>query len=170
MTADDYTTGTITTWTNGDDDITGGSTVWTAAMVGRYIRITSDGIWYEIESRSANTAIVTVKNFLGTSIAAGSEAYTIGEMPEIPEGYEDLLLYRPLALYNMAPQREGALADRYWMMYDGGFERGLSPNVGGMLKRLQNEYFSKEEGISFVGSEDLDSEIKDQNFPPTDVI
>ena len=171
MTADDYTTGSVQAWTNGDDDITGVSTVWTEAMVGRYIRVTSDGLWYEIESRSSNTAIVTVKNFLGTSISSATEAYTIGEMPVIPEAYQDLLLYRPVALYLMAnAERDMVRADRYWMMYDGGYERGLSPRVGGTLKRMQDEYFSKTEGMYFESSEDLGSKIIDHNWPPTNVI
>jgi len=167
---DRYTTGTITTWANGDDDITGDSTVWTAAFVGRHIRITSDGFWYEIASRSANTAIKTTKLFLGTSIATGTEVYTIGEMPVIPEAYQDLLLYRPVALYLMAnAERDMVRADRYWMMYDGGYERGLSSKVGGTLKRMQDEYFGSE-GIYFENSEDLDSSIQDHNWPPTNVI
>lgn len=169
LTAANYTTGTITTWTAGADAITGDSTVWTAAFVGRYIRITSDGFWYEIEGRTANTAITTVKPFLGTSIAAGTEAYTIGEMTVIPEAYQDLLLYRPVALYLMAnAERDMVRADRYWMMYDGGCERGLSPRVGGTLKRMQNEYFGSE-GIYFESSENLENNIQDHNWPPTSV-
>lgn len=88
MTAADYTTGTITTLANGDDDVTGSGTTWTAAFVSRWLRVTSNGIWYEIESRSSNTAIVLVKNYQGTSISAGSEAYTIGE--QTLGSYEDL--------------------------------------------------------------------------------
>lgn len=170
MTADDYTTGTITTWANGSDAITGSGTTWTSAFIGRHIRVTSDGFWYEIEGRTANTAITTVKPFLGTSITAGSEAYTIGDISVIPEAYQDLLLYRPLALYYMQNGREATLADRYWMMYDGGFERGLAKSVGGTLKRMQDEYFGKTEGIYFESSEDIDNNIQDQNWPPTHVI
>ena len=73
MVQADYTTGNITTWTNGDDDVTGSSTSWTTGMAGDYIRITAtaaaaggDGLWYEIESIGSATALVTVKNYLGT--------------------------------------------------------------------------------------------------------
>ena len=86
----DYTTGTasITTATS-KYAITGGSTVWTAAMVGRYFKFDSDNYWYEIATRTGNTAI-TIKRAFGGSDQS-SDTYVIGEMPSIPEDYHDLL-------------------------------------------------------------------------------
>lgn len=93
----DYTTGTITTATNADQTIVGDSTVWTSPMVGRWLRITADdgtdsgdGTWYEISSVTNNTNLELVRNYGGTSISAGSQAYKIGMMPLLPEAYHDL--------------------------------------------------------------------------------
>jgi len=101
MTADDYTTGTITSITNGATTVTGSGTTWTDAMAGRFIRITSDGAWYEISSRTSDTVIELVKPYEGTTLAAATEAYIIGEVSDIPEGFQDTLWYRPVGIYHM---------------------------------------------------------------------
>lgn len=84
MQFDDYTDGTITTLTNGDDDVTGSSTVWTTAMEGRYFKINADENWYKIYDVTANTTLVLNSTYQGLSIAAGTSAYTIGELPRTP--------------------------------------------------------------------------------------
>lgn len=106
MTAADYTTGTVSAIANGAVAITGSGTTWTAAMVGRYIRITSEGQWYKIATRVSDTAITIDKPYEGTTIAAGSEAYTIGQLPIVPEEFEDLLWLRPVAIYYMMKGEE----------------------------------------------------------------
>ena len=90
MMNDDYTTGTasITTATS-KYALAGSSTVWTAAMVGRYFKFDADNYWYEITSRTSNT-VITLKRAFGGSDQSGV-AYTIGEMPSIPEDFHDLL-------------------------------------------------------------------------------
>lgn len=90
---DDYTTGTITTLTNGATAVTGASTVWTSAMIGRYFRIDDDGEWYKIASRSANTTIGLDTKYQGVSIAAGTSTYTIGQMPITPADTHELPVY-----------------------------------------------------------------------------
>lgn len=93
----DYTTGTITTIANGGTVVTGSGTAWTSQMVGRSIRITmldtagtGDGLWYEIASVASSTSLTLVRAYGGTAIAAGSAAYTIGQMPLLPEAYHDM--------------------------------------------------------------------------------
>lgn len=93
----DYTAGTITTVANGGLTVTGTGTAWTAAMVGRYIRITygdaanlGDGLWYEIAGVTNATTLTLVRAYGGTAIAAGTAAYTIGQMPLLPEAFQDL--------------------------------------------------------------------------------
>ena len=167
MTAADYTTGTITTWANGDDDITGATTTWTSAMAGRFIRVTNDGMWYEIASRSADTAIKTTKNFEGTAISAGSEAYTIGEMPIIPAEHADIILWRSLAIYydqNDNPKK----SDRYWRRYDGGYEAGSSREIGGALKKMFDEQYSGKSEEVFMEAE-LENRRLNQNNPPQSI-
>lgn len=102
----DYTTGTITTITNGSTTITGSGTTWTAGMVGRYIKIADgsaanlgDGQWYEIASRASNTSIDIVKPYNGTSISTGTATYTIGQMSLLPEAYHELPVYDAVKTY-----------------------------------------------------------------------
>jgi len=90
---DDYTTGTITTLANEGTAVTGGSTVWTAGMVGRYFRIDADGEWYKISAFTSTTAITLDLEYQGVAIAAGTSAYTIGQMPLTPADTHELPVY-----------------------------------------------------------------------------
>jgi len=93
----DYTTGTITSIANGGTAVVGSGTSWTSQMVGRYIRFTysntantGDGLWYEIAAVPTSTTMTLARAYGGTSISAGSAAYTIGQMPLLPEAFHDL--------------------------------------------------------------------------------
>ena len=97
LSAADYTTGTIVSIASGAAAVVGSGTAWTSQMVGRYIRITysdtantGDGLWYEIASVTDATHLTLTRNYGGTSISAGSSAYTIGQMPLLPEAFHDL--------------------------------------------------------------------------------
>ena len=68
-------------------------------MVGRWIRITptdaaatlvGDGVWYEIASVPTSLTLTLVRVYGGTAIAAATAAYTIGQMPLLPEAFHDL--------------------------------------------------------------------------------
>ena len=87
---DDYTDGTITTLANGAAAITGSGTTFTAAMAGRYFKIDADGVWYKILTYTSATAIILDRNYQGLAIAAGTSAYTIGEMPRTPSSTHHL--------------------------------------------------------------------------------
>src|SRR3990167_3960316 len=93
----DYTTGTISDVTNGDETVTFASTSLTYPMTGRYLRITlddgtdsGDGLWYEISSITDTTHLELVRKYGGTTITAGSQAHTIGQMSPLPESAQDL--------------------------------------------------------------------------------
>ena len=95
----DYSTGTIktTSTTASVTTVTGDSTVWTAQMVGIYIRIsysdtanTGDGVWYEIAGVASVTEMTLVRAYGGTAITAGTATYTIGQMPLLPEAFHEL--------------------------------------------------------------------------------
>jgi|2_EtaG_2_1085320.scaffolds.fasta_scaffold08924_3 hypothetical protein len=150
MSAADYTTGNISAIANGATTVTGSGTTFTSAMVGRFINITSDGYWYEIDTFTNTTTIDTKKNFAGTTIAAGSEAYTIGEMPLIPEAYHELLIWRPTALYYMQKGEE-ATAKNFWMQYDGGYSIGVRKDPGAMLDMFLNDRRAKFESAIISG-------------------
>ncbi len=148
----DYTTGTITTIANGSTAVTGSGTTFTADMVGRYIRITEttaanggDGFWYEIGSYTSATVIGLTKPYEGTSIAAGTAAYTIGQCSAIPEAYDIGIVYRATALY-WQNQNDLQRAKMYWLMYDGGNEAGYSETYGGLISQMLANEGETEEG------------------------
>ena len=139
----DYTTGTITSITNGDETLTGASTSWLARKpaAGQWIRIdytSGDFLWYRVDSITSDTVLELDRKYNGTSIAADTETYTMGEFSELPGEFHPLLFYRPLALaYDH--MENPTMSARYWNLYDGGHEAGLSTKVGGMLKKMIDE-------------------------------
>ncbi len=147
----DYTTGTITSITNGGTAVVGANTVWTADMVGRYIQITEttaanggDGFWYQIGSYTSATSIGLTKPYEGTSISAGTAAYTIGQCSVIPEAYDIGIVYRSTALWwdNQKDDR----AKGYWTKYDGGNEAGYVDSYGGLVGQMLANEGETEEG------------------------
>ena len=90
------TTVTVTAVTNGTTTVTVSSGLFTL-MAGMYIRITytgtsntGDGLWYEIASVTNSTTLVLTRAYGGTTITAGSASATIGQMPLLPEAFQDL--------------------------------------------------------------------------------
>ena len=96
----DYTTGNIDIITNGSVAITGaGTPAWTTPMAGRWIRVThsntaassGDGEWYEIISIASATTLTLGRPYGGRSLTTGAAAaYIIGQVPLLPEAYQDL--------------------------------------------------------------------------------
>lgn len=166
MSLDDYNTGTITSVANGDTALVGSSTSWNGRKpVGeQWIRIdytTGDLRWYKVSSIDSDTAITLEKNYLGTSIAAATESYTLGEMPVIPEAYQNILFYRPMALYYMKLENM-AMADHYWTMYDGGYELGRAKRPGGLVYQMIQEQLGAVDSKYFPpqgSKEELSSEF-----------
>lgn len=118
LSQDDYTTGTISTLTNGQSTVTGSGTTFTSAMVGRFIKINNDGQWYEIESYSSATSITLVKAYDGATISGGSASYTIGEMPRLPGATHHIPAYFAAWQYFLGFRRNPEQALIYKGMYD----------------------------------------------------
>lgn len=145
LTIADVTNVTVVSIANGGVDMVVSGNM-TADFVGRYIQITEttaanggDGMWYEIGAFVDSTHITLVKPYEGLSIAAGTAASTIGQVPIVPAAYQPAILNRAVALY-WQQQKELATAKTYWMMYDGGKEAGYSSEYGGLiLEMLENE-------------------------------
>lgn len=102
----DYTTGTITSIANGASAVVGSGTTWTTKMANRWIRFTDsdtantgDGEWYEIASVESTTGLTLDLLYNGTSISAGTAAYTIGQCSLFPEAFQMLPLYKGLVHY-----------------------------------------------------------------------
>lgn len=166
----DYTTGTITSIANAATTVTGSGTTWTSKMIGRYLTIPiaqgGDGLWYEIASVTDTTHLELSRAFQGTSVAAATATYTIGEMPVLPEDYHEMPLFRALAIY-WDMQRDVKQSERYWRLYDGGYEAGLRTEIGGMLGDMLAMYTENVEG-NFT-DRFLDVQIRNPNFPPPTV-
>lgn len=148
----DYTTGTITSIANQGTALVGSGTTWTADMVGRYVQIANttaanggDGFWYEIGAYVSATALTLLKPYEGTAISAGTAAYTIGQVPVIPETYQPAIIYRSAALY-WQNQNDLTRAKSYWMQYDGGNEAGYSKEYGGLVSQMLANEGETEEG------------------------
>jgi hypothetical protein len=148
----DYTTGTIVSIANGGTALVGSGTTWTADMVGRFINIPrttaaggGDGLWYEIGAYTSATALTLLKPYEGTSIAAGSATYTIGQVPPIPEAYQMAIVYRACALY-WEDKSDGDKAKRFWLRYDGGNEAGYNNDYGGLISQMLANEGETEEG------------------------
>jgi len=159
----DYTTGTIVSIANQGTALVGSGTTWTADMVGRYIKINNttaanggDGFWYEIGAYTSATALTLLKPYEGTTIAAGSATYTIGQVPVIPEAYQPAIIYRTAALF-WQNQNDLSRAKTYWMQYDGGSEVGYSDTYGGLIGQMLDNEGETEEGayIPPIGSQSV---------------
>ena len=92
MSQADYTTGTITL-TNDSAAVVGVDTVFTALMVGRWLKASDasgDGMWYKIASFTDTTHITLEQTYAGST--ASGLSYSLGEVPDIPEEYHESLI------------------------------------------------------------------------------
>lgn len=112
MTADDYTTGTITTLANGGIAVTGSGTTFTAAMVGRWFK-TDDGHWYLIDTYTSATVIGLKQLYQGTAISAGSSTFTIAEMSRLPIQFQRMPVSYALWRHYLERKRDPLIAKIY---------------------------------------------------------
>ena|SRR3990167_7771364 len=152
----DYTTGTIGSVSNGSTLVTGSATVWTTKMANRWIRITDsntanagDGEWYEINSVSSSTTLVTKRNYDGVSISDANVAYAIGQIGVLPEEFQELPLYRALWIYFTSSQPNVEKAALYKNLYQEG------------LLEMKAEYGDLDTDLSI---EDGDIDMINPNF------
>ncbi len=106
LTAADSTTSSIKTLTNGATTVTSNASAFTAAMVGRFLKIDDNGDWYRIDSFTSTTVIELAREYGGTSISGGTDAYTIGEMSLLPNSLQEIPI--DYALYRYYLQKEEA--------------------------------------------------------------
>lgn len=146
-------TATITVEAVGGGSILTMSTVsMTADFVGRWIRITQtsaagggDGAWYEIGAFYSSTLISLKKRYQGTELSAATAACTIGFITYEPEIYQSAPIYRAQARYWQFKENFD-LSERFWRMYDGGVEAGLSQEYGGLIGQMLQEANESMEG------------------------
>lgn len=99
----DDTTGTVSV-TKGSTSITGSGTSFipttNAALESRWIKIAQnkgDNLWYQIASVDSTTGITLYQPYQGIDVSGGS--FTIGQMPLLPEDFQDMLIWKPLMMY-----------------------------------------------------------------------
>lgn len=138
---------------NGSNIITAQSSAFSASSVGKWLKLQNygsgnggDGYWYQIIGYVSATQVTIGQPYAGASCTACPSV--IGWMSVIPNAYDNAPLYRALALWSQYndPLHQ-SVADSWWKLYDGGQERGISRDVGGILgQMLENE------GTSIEGS------------------
>jgi len=112
------TSSTIKTLANTGTTVTSNAAAFTSAMVGRYIKIDSDGYWYKIAGYTSTTVITIEEPYMGTAISAGTEAFTVAEIPLLPEQYHLAIVYEPCMLYFLSQQDSGKLSATYKALYN----------------------------------------------------
>lgn len=146
LSAADYATGTVSV-TNASATVTGSGTSWTTNMAGRWINVplstsnstTGDDEWYEIASVESATSLTLNNQYQGGT--ASGATYTIGEVPILPEDFQDLPLYRACYVYYTAIKQDEQKAQYFKALYDEGY------------KRLDEEFGSKTSGVGLTSQD-----------------
>ena len=118
--ATDYSDGTVAV-TNGSTAVVGTSTVWTSDMVGRYLKV--NNYWYEISAVADNTHLTLLTEY-GEDTASGA-SYTIAELVPLPDGFENIPLWKALAIYFQSRDTAGSRqqAVQYLSLYQNGLDQ-----------------------------------------------
>lgn len=119
--------GTIS-YTQAGNVLTGTGTSWTTNMAGRWINIpetqsnstSGDNRWYQILSVQSGTSLTLFNDYQGQTLSGAS--YTIGEVPILPEDYQDLALYRALWIYYTSIVPNPGQAKGFFEIYQAGKE------------------------------------------------
>lgn len=111
LSFEDYSTGTLTTLSQGSNDITGSSTSWNATAgyptgvdltyFNLFIKITppdGEGLWYQIQQFNSDTSL-TLTQPLQNAPSATASSYVIGQLPLLQEDFHDMLVYGALKIY-----------------------------------------------------------------------
>lgn len=120
--------GPILSYNQSGKTITGSGTSFTQNMIGRWLNVpettsdatSGDNNWYEIQSVTDATHLVLFNDYQGTTIAGSS--YLVGEVPILPEDYQDLALYRALWIYYTSIVPDANQAKGYQNLYESGKE------------------------------------------------
>ena len=153
LSVDDYLDGTVSL-TNGDATVTGTSTTFTPAMVGRWFEVTDTtnpdyGWWYRVASYTSATSIELDNTWQGTTTAS-AVTYRIGQCPEIPEEGHILLVDGVTADFYAGPRADIEKAtwfdNMFWTGQGNNSNRKLGDdNIKGGLIGLCNRYAERDD-------------------------
>ncbi len=133
----DYTDGTIAV-TNDSATVTGTGTTFTKAMEGRWIKLDDEKEWYRIETFVSATELTLKDKYQGTTTTGAS--YTIAEVSELPEDYQDL----PVVL---------AVVDYYRKEKDRATAKDFEDYVKEQLLLMKDRYASLTENVVVIDEE-----------------
>lgn len=91
--------------------------------------INGDNNWYQIDSITSSTVLVLKNPYTGSSVTGAN--FTIGQVPILPEQYQDLPLYRTAMIYYTTRFPDPVRAEQYTNLWNTG------------LAQLDEEYGSK---------------------------
>lgn len=81
--------------------------------------IDGDNQWYQIDSIPNTTTLVLKNQYTGPTVSGAS--YQIGEVPLLPEDYQDLPLYRLGIIYYTTRFPDPVRAEQYQRLWDQGY-------------------------------------------------
>lgn len=170
LTIPDYSEGNVDSIANGETTMVIPGATLKTSMAGRYIQIAEsnfdnwgDGAWYQIASVTSSNTLELTAPYQGTSIVSGEPTYVIGQITYEPETYQMAPIYRAVAQW-WDFKEDMNLSQRYWRLYDGGVEAGLSTNYGGLIGQMLEEANESMEG-NYVSPSDRDGGVRN-NWPP----
>lgn len=120
--------GPLISYSRSGATITGSGTAWTTNMAGRWLNIaesasnttSGDNRWYQIKSVESSTSLTLFNDYQGQDVSGGT--YIIGEVPILPEDYQDLALYRALWVYYTSIVPNPQQAKGFLQLYETGKE------------------------------------------------
>lgn len=128
MSQADVTAGTVSV-TSGSTTVTGSGTSF-ASWMGQsgWIKIAhttgttsanGDNRWYQIDSVASATSLTLKNAYVGATVSGGTAV--VGDVPILPEDYQDLPLYRALYIYFTSISPNPNNAKLYKDLYDSGY-------------------------------------------------
>lgn len=125
----DVTSGTVSV-TNATTLVTHSATAFASWMAqSGWLRIAhsntvtstnGDNKWYQIENVPTSATLNLINQYQGATVAGGS--FTIGDVPILPEDYQDLPLYRALYIYFTSIVPSPNQAKLYEGLYNEGYK------------------------------------------------
>lgn len=120
----DYTTGTVAV-TNGSPNVTFTGSTLVGDMGNMWIQFAlplGDGNWYQISSVNVGAGTAILLNPYQGPTSSGI-SFIIGDVPILPEDYQDLPLYRALEVYFTSIVPDKQRSELYRGLYERGYEQ-----------------------------------------------
>lgn len=93
---------------------------WIQIPFGTTDASSGDGRWYKIASVTSDTVIELLNPYMGATVTGGK--FTVGDVPILPEDYQNLPLYKTLKTYFTARVTNKVKSDLYSGLYTDGYK------------------------------------------------